>query len=99
MSGVSAEELRARIAHPALFAAADDLLEAELARRAEIEAGAAVWLTPEQAAARIPHMTVRKLTALRARRRGPNYAIPNVGRVLYLASDIDAYCGRMEDAA
>ncbi|MCC2031805.1 hypothetical protein [Microbacterium allomyrinae] len=31
-----ADELRARIENPALFAAADDLLEAEMARRGEL---------------------------------------------------------------
>lgn len=96
---ISVQELEARIANPALFAAADDLAEAELARRAAVESGAAVWLSPQEAAARIPHMTVQKLTALRKRRQGPNYAMPTLGTIVYLETDVEAYCARLEEAA
>ncbi len=99
MSAISAVELEARMANPALFAAADDLAEAELARRAAIASGAAVWLSAREAAARIPHMTVQKLTALRKRQQGPNYSMPTFGTFMYLETDVEAYRARLEEAA
>lgn len=98
MSAISAVELEARMANPALFAAADDLAEAELARRAAIASGA-VWLSAREAAARIPHMTVQKLTALRKRQQGPSYSMPTFGTFVYLETDVEVYRARLEEAA
>ncbi|MDJ1113787.1 hypothetical protein [Microbacterium dauci] len=87
---VSATELEARMANPALFAAADDLVEAEMAKRAGTPANAPTWLTPEQVAERIPHLTVKRLAELRQRRQGPSYYRPTLRAVFYLETDIDA---------
>jgi hypothetical protein len=89
VSALGASELHVRIENPALFAAADDLAEAEMARRAGATPAAPNWLTPREVEARVPHLTVERLAQLRHRRQGPPYYRPTLRAVFYLDTDID----------
>lgn len=55
---------------------------------------APVWLSPKQVCARVPGITVEKLTDLRKRGAGPKYYKPTLRTVIYAQSDIDAWVAR-----